>query len=192
MKISTWFLRIQIMTRKLFVSIFLVLMVSMLTLWGFLFSSVFGKDPSVNRLHEQTKESSLKINAGKHLRDYSPIPEEPDEFDDREVKAYYDWRNDLFFRKFDMNGSGSVDYMTARRTYKVWLDEFGTPVVVTVGSPLFYWVDRNGNGEFETGKGEMWSDPNEDGITGEERIYDTSHLENHPSRIPQWQAPAPQ
>ncbi len=135
--------------------------------------------------------SHLDPGQGKHLRDYSLIPEEPDEFDDREVEAYYDWRNDLFFRKFDMNGSGTVDYMTARRTYKVWLDEFGTPVVITVGSPLFYWVDRNGNGEFETGKGEMWSDPHEDGITGEERIYDTSHLENQPSRIPQWSAPTP-
>ena len=126
-----------------------------------------------------------------HLRDFSPLPEEPEEFDDREIKAYYDWRNDLFFREFDMNGDGVVNYMTARRTYKVWLDEFGTPVVVTVGAPLFYWLDRNGNGEFETGKGEMWSDPDEDGITGNERTYDTSHLEEQPSRIPRWSAPSP-
>ena len=126
-----------------------------------------------------------------HLRDFSPLPEEPEEFDDREVKAYYDWRNDLFFREFDLNGDGVVNYMTARRTYKVWLDEFGTPVVVTVGAPLFYWLDRNGNGEFETGKGEMWSDPDEDGITGNERTYDTSHLEKEPSRIPRWSAPSP-
>ena len=179
------------MARKLFVSMFLVLMVSTLIPWGVLFSQVFGKDTSAYRTNEQTKESLLKVNAGKQFRDYSPIPEEPDEFDDREIKAYYDWRNDLFFREFDMDGSGSVEYMTARRTYKVWLDDFGTPVVVTVGSPLFYWVDRNGNGEFETGKSEMWSDPNEDGITGEERIYDTSHLETQPSRIPRWQAPTP-
>ena len=126
-----------------------------------------------------------------HLRDFSPLPEEPEEFDDREVKAYYDWRNDLFFREFDLNGDGVVNYMTARRTYKVWLDDFGTPVVVTVGSPLFYWLDRNGNGEFETGRGEMWSDPDEDGITGNERIYDTSHLEKQPSRVPRWSAPVP-
>lgn len=126
-----------------------------------------------------------------HLRDFSPLPEEPGEFDDREVKAYYDRRNDLFFREFDLNGDGTVNYMTARRTYKVWLDEFGTPVVVTVGSPLFYWLDRNGNGEFETGQGEMWSDPDEDGITGNERIYDTSHLERQPSRVPRWSAPVP-
>ena len=55
------------------------------------------------------------------------LPVEPDEFDDREIKAYYDWRNDMFFREFDLTGSGSVNFMTARRTYKVWLDEFGTP-----------------------------------------------------------------
>lgn len=126
-----------------------------------------------------------------HLRDFSPLPEEPGEFDDREVKAYYDRRNDLFFREFDLNGDGVVNYMTARRTYKVWLDDFGTPVVVTVGSPLFYWLDRNGSGEFETGQGEMWSDPDEDGITGNERIYDTSHLERQPSRVPRWSAPVP-
>ncbi len=123
------------------------------------------------------------------LRDFSPLPQEPDEFDDRERDAHYDWRNDLFFREFDLNGDGVVNYMTARRTYNVWLDDFGTPVVVTVGAPLFYWLDRNGNGEFETGNGEMWSDPAEDGVTGNERLYDTSHLEKQPSRIPRWSAP---
>jgi len=152
---------------------------------------VLGEENSPLASIDGKSEIHPEGNPGKRLRDYSPIPQEPDEFDDREVKAYYDWRNDLFFREFDMNGSGNVDYMTARRTYKVWLDEFGTPVVITVGSPLFYWVDRNGNGKFETSKGEMWSDPHEDGITGEERIYDTSHLENQPSRIPQWSAPTP-
>ena len=34
----------------------------------------------------------------------SKLPEEPDEFDAREVEAYYDWRNDMFFRKFDLTG----------------------------------------------------------------------------------------
>ncbi|MDA0738094.1 MAG: hypothetical protein O2999_15070 [Nitrospirae bacterium] len=154
-------------------------------------SAAFGEIPSTLAPGGVMSGSPLDLGEGNQLRDYSPIPEEPEEFDNREVEAYYDWRNDLFFRKFDMKGLGKVDYMTARRTYKVWLDEFGTPVVITMGSPLFYWVDRNGNGEFETGKGEMWSDPNEDGITGEERIYDTSHLENQPSRIPQWSAPTP-
>ncbi|TAJ34349.1 MAG: hypothetical protein EPO64_00890 [Nitrospirae bacterium] len=100
------------------------------------------------------------------------LPEEPAEYDRREVEAYYDWRNDMFFRRFDMQGMGRTDFMTARRTYRVWLDEFGTPIVVTMPNPLFYWVDLNSNGEFEPGQGEMWSDPEEDGINGNERLYD--------------------
>jgi len=179
------------MNQKRTESFFPVFMTSLLLVMCLSFTPVFGEERSVSQSEETNHESLVETPQGKHLRDYSPIPQEPDEFDDREIKAYYDWRNDLFFREFDMNGSGHVDYMTARRTYKVWLDEFGTPVVVTVGSPLFYWVDLNGNGKFETSKGEMWSDPHEDGITGEERIYDTSHLENQPSRIPQWSAPNP-
>ena len=117
------------------------------------------------------------------------LPEEPEEFDDREVEAYYDWRNDMFFRKFDLTGKGTVDYMTARRTYKVWLDDFGTPVVITVADPLFYWIDLNGNGEFEQDKGEMWSDPYEDGLTGNEKPYDSSDLQTPPSAIPSWPPP---
>ncbi|MBI3602847.1 MAG: hypothetical protein HY205_00150 [Nitrospirae bacterium] len=103
------------------------------------------------------------------------LPEEPAEYDRREVEAYYDWRNDMFFRRFDMQGMGRTDFMTARRTYRVWLDEFGTPIVVTMPHPLFYWVDLNSNGEFEPGQGEMWSDPEEDGINGNERLYDAMH-----------------
>ena len=117
------------------------------------------------------------------------LPEEPDEFDEREVEAYYDWRNDMFFRKFDMMGKGDVDYMTARRTYKVWLDDFGTPVVITVADPLFYWIDLNANGKFEQDKGEMWSDPYEDGLTGNEKVYDSSDLQSPPGEIPLWSAP---
>ena len=119
------------------------------------------------------------------------LPEEPDEFDDREVEAYYDWRNDMFFRKFDLTGKGDVDYMTARRTYKVWLDDFGTPVVITVADPIFYWIDLNANGKFEQDKGEMWSDPYEDGLTGNEKVYDSSDLQTPPSEIPMWSAPDP-
>jgi hypothetical protein len=102
----------------------------------------------------------------------SPLPEEPVEYDRREIEAYYDWRNDLFFRRFDMQGTGVTDFMTARRTYRVWLDEFSTPVAVTMSFPLFYWVDLNRNGEFEPNQGEMWSDPEEDGINGNERPYE--------------------
>ena len=117
------------------------------------------------------------------------VPEEPPEYDRREVKAFYDWRNDLFFRHFDMVGMGRTDFMTARRTYRVWLNEFGTPVVLTMSDPLFYWVDLNANGEFESHLGEMWSDPEEDGINGNERLYDVSDLQS--SRPPPYPFQSP-
>ncbi len=117
------------------------------------------------------------------------LPVEPDEFDDREVKAYYDWRNDMFFREFDLTGSGSVNFMTARRTYKVWLDDFGTPVVLTMGDPVFYWIDLNGNGKFEQALGEMFKDSYEDGVTGNEEPYDNSDLQEPAGPGPLWSPP---
>ena len=118
------------------------------------------------------------------------LPVEPEEFDPRELNAFYDWRNDLFFREFDLTGSGSVNFMTARRTYKVWLDDFGTPVVLTVGDPIFYWIDLNGNGTFEEDQGEMWKDAYEDGITGNEEPYNNRDIQDPPGPGPEW-SPGP-
>ncbi len=118
------------------------------------------------------------------------LPVEPDEFDEREIQAYYDWRNDMFFREFDLTGAGHVNFMTARRTYKVWLDEFGTPVVLTVGDPVFYWIDLNGNGRFEEEQGEMWKDPYEDGVTGNEEPYTNRGIQEAPGVQPEW-SPVP-
>src|SRR5438477_3045319 len=93
------------------------------------------------------------------------LPAEPDEFDRREVEAYYDWRNNLFFRVFNISGvEGKANFMTARRTYKVSVNQYGYEVAVTFANPLFYWLDRNGNGEFEPGQDEMWIDIEEDGV----------------------------
>jgi len=41
-------------------------------------------------------------------------------------------------------------------------------------------VDLNGNGEFEPDKGEMWIDIEEDGINGNETLYDPMNLGNGP------------
>ncbi len=126
-----------------------------------------------------------------HAQPRIKLPEEPEEYDAREIDAFYDWRNDMFFRRFDMTGKGTVDYMTARRTYKVWLDDYGTPSVITVADPLFYWMDLNGNGKFEQELGEMWLDSYEDGLTGNEKPYDNSDLQQAPTEIPSWSAPTP-
>jgi hypothetical protein len=101
------------------------------------------------------------------------LPAEPDEFDRREVDAYYDWRNNMFFRVFKMTDVESKpDFMTARRTYKASVNQYGHEVAITFSQPLFYWVDLNGDGEFEPARGEMWIDIEEDGVNGNERLYD--------------------
>jgi hypothetical protein len=109
------------------------------------------------------------------------LPQEPEEFDLREVEAYYDWRNDLFFRRFNMSGvEGPANFMTARRTYKVSVNQYGYEVAMTFAHPLFYWLDRNGNGEFEPGEDEMWIDIEEDGLNGNEKLYDPMRPDDTP------------
>ncbi|TAL10233.1 MAG: hypothetical protein EPO02_08150 [Nitrospirae bacterium] len=116
------------------------------------------------------------------------LPAEPDEFDRREVDAYYDWRNNMFFRVFKMTDrEGKPDYMTARRTYKASVNQYGYEVAITFSHPLFYWVDVNGDGEFEPAKGEMWIDIEEDGVNGNERLYDPMA----PGEAPRGPVPAP-
>ncbi len=118
------------------------------------------------------------LESAEQRRDVLPLPGfalpvEPDEFDRREVDAYYDWRNNMFFRVFKLASQESKpDFMTARRTYKVSVNQYGYEVAVTFAHPLFYWADLDGNGEFEPGKGEMWIDVEEDGVNGNERLYD--------------------
>ena len=109
------------------------------------------------------------------------LPQEPDEFDLREVEAYYDWRNNLFFRLFNLSGvEGKANFMTARRTYKVSVNQYGYEVAVTFANPLFYWLDRNGNGEFEPDQDEMWIDIEEDGVNGNEKLYDPMVRDDSP------------
>ena len=116
------------------------------------------------------------------------LPQEPEEFDLREVEAYYDWRNNLFFRRFNMSGvEGPANFMTARRTYKVSVNQYGYEVAMTFAHPLFYWLDRNGNGEFEPGKDEMWIDIEEDGLNGNEKLYDPMR----PDEAPRGPVPSP-
>src|SRR2546423_2597507 len=100
------------------------------------------------------------------------LPQEPDEFDRREVEAYYDWRNNLFFRLFNISGvEGKANFMTARRTYKVSVNQYGYEVAVTFANPLFYWLGRNGNGEFEPRPDEMWIDLPKEGDTANTKKY---------------------
>lgn len=94
----------------------------------------------------------------------------------------------MFFRVFKMTGmEGKPDFMTARRTYKASVNQYGYEVAITFSQPLFYWVDLNGDGEFEPAGGEMWIDIEEDGVNGNERLYDPMA----PSEAPRGPVPLP-
>jgi hypothetical protein len=99
------------------------------------------------------------------------IPAEPVAYDKEEVDSFLDMRNGLYFRLFDLNESGKVNYMTARRTNGSSVNEFWNTVVYTFQYPLFYWIDLNKNGRFESDQNEMWIDREEDGLNGNEAIY---------------------
>ena len=146
----------------------------------------FRDDPLSHRQPMNNHLVAMSSGPFSSLQPRPKLPVEPEEFDPKELNAYYDWRNDMFFREFDLTGSGSVNFMTARRTYKVWLDEFGTPVVLTVGDPVFYWIDLNGNGKFEEDQGEMWKDPYEDGVTGNEEPYNNRDIQEPLGPGPEW------
>lgn len=99
------------------------------------------------------------------------IPAEPGAYDKEEVDSFLDRETGLYFRLFDLNKDGKVNYMTARRTNSSYMNEFWNSVIYKFQYPLFYWIDLNGNGKFEPELGEMWIDPEEDGLNGNEHIY---------------------
>ncbi|HLF85948.1 MAG TPA: hypothetical protein VI584_02600 [Nitrospiria bacterium] len=103
--------------------------------------------------------------------DYKIIPPEPKAYDKEEVDSFLDRETGLYFRLFDMNQSGKIDYMTATRTNSSYMNEFWNSVIYKFEYPLFYWIDRNGNSRFEPDKGEMWIDQDEDGLNGNEHLY---------------------
>jgi hypothetical protein len=166
-----------------------ILSSTMVVLSGLMVGTAGGQPEASQETASWTFPVALNATPFSSIQPRPKLPVEPDEFDPREINAYYDWRNDMFFREFDLTGSGFVNFMTARRTYKVWLDEYGTPVVLTMGDPVFYWIDLNGNGKFEQELGEMFKDSYEDGVTGNEEPYDNSDLQEPAGPGPLWTPP---
>ena len=59
-----------------------------------------------------------------------------------------------------LKGNGKVDYVTARMVEHHERSNYGNPVYYTRAYPLFYWFDRT-----------MWNDPEQDGVNGNELVY---------------------
>ncbi|HKY71106.1 MAG TPA: hypothetical protein VJL88_04250 [Nitrospira sp.] len=86
------------------------------------------------------------------------LPIEPDL--STRIDELYDHEARLFLILYSLKGDGQVDYVTGRMVQEYARSNFGNPVYQTEIHPLFYWWNHN-----------MWNDPEQDGVNGNERIY---------------------
>ncbi|HET8721863.1 MAG TPA: hypothetical protein VFM24_07535, partial [Nitrospira sp.] len=86
------------------------------------------------------------------------LPIEPDV--STRIDELYDHEARLFLMLYSLKGDGHVDYVTGRMVQEYARSNFGNPVYQTEMHPLFYWWNHI-----------MWNDPEQDGVNGNERIY---------------------
>jgi hypothetical protein len=86
------------------------------------------------------------------------LPAEPDL--NSRIDELYDHEARLFILLYSLKGNGQIDYVTGRLVQEYSRSSYGNPVYQTEVQPLFYWWNHT-----------MWSDPEEDGVNGNERVY---------------------
>ncbi len=87
-----------------------------------------------------------------------PLPIEPDL--NSRLDELYDHEARLFIMLYSLHGDGKVDYITGRLVQEYTRSNYGNPVYYTEQYPLFYWWDHT-----------MFNDPDQDGVNGNERVY---------------------
>ena len=86
------------------------------------------------------------------------LPVEPDL--STRVDELYDHEARLFLILYSLQGNGQIDYVTGRLVQEYARSNFGNPIYQTEINPLFYWWNHT-----------MWNDPEQDGVNGNERVY---------------------
>jgi hypothetical protein len=89
---------------------------------------------------------------------YETLPIEPDE--NLRVDEQYDHEARMFLMLYSLKGTGEVDYVTGRMVQEYARSHYGNPVYFTEPFPLFYWWNHT-----------MWNDPEQDGVNGNEKVY---------------------
>ena len=87
-----------------------------------------------------------------------PLPIEPDL--NSRLDELYDHEARLFIMLYSLHGDGKVDYITGGLVQEYTRSNYGNPVYYTEPYPLFYWWDHT-----------MFNDPDQDGVNGNERVY---------------------
>ena len=96
------------------------------------------------------------------------LPVEPDV--EQRVDELYDHESRMFVFLYSLNGDGEVDYVTGRKVWDHQRSTYGNPVYYLESYPLFYWWNHK-----------MWNDPEQDGVNGNEKIYQ-ENIDFDPSR----------
>ena len=86
------------------------------------------------------------------------LPAEPDL--NTRIDELYDHEARLFIMLYSLHGNGQIDYVTARLVQDYSRSSYGNPIYQTESQPLFYWWNHT-----------MWNDPEQDGVNGNERVY---------------------
>jgi hypothetical protein len=86
------------------------------------------------------------------------LPVEPDL--NTRLDELYDHEARLFITLYSLKGDGRVDYVTARLVKEYSRSGYGNPVYQTEAQPIFYWWNHI-----------MWNDPEQDGVNGNELVY---------------------
>ena len=86
------------------------------------------------------------------------LPLEPDLA--TRIDEHYDHEARLFLILYSLHGNGQVDYVTGRLVQEYSRSSYGNPVYRTEAYPLFYWWNHT-----------MYNDPEQDGVNGNERVY---------------------
>ncbi len=86
------------------------------------------------------------------------LPAEPDL--STRIDELYDHEARLLLFLYSLKGTGEFDYVVGRFVREHVRGEYGNPVYYTEVNPMFYWWNHT-----------MWSDPEQDGVNGNERVY---------------------
>jgi hypothetical protein len=91
-------------------------------------------------------------------KDLGLLPVEPDL--STRLEELYDHEARLFITLYSLAGDGRIDYVTARLVQEYGRSAYGNPVYQTEAQPMFYWWNHT-----------MWNDPEQDGVNGNEKVY---------------------
>ena len=96
------------------------------------------------------------------------LPLEPDE--ETRLEEIYDHEVRLVIFLYSLKGTDEVDYVVGRNVWKHQRSVYGNPVYYLESYPLFYWWNHT-----------MYNDPEQDGVNGNERVYQ-EEVDFDPSR----------